>query len=107
MTQADDLDKSAERQRLKEKKKERKRKQKIAQQEQNGPSAVLFSGESHLSNDISHVSSESDEESLKPLIKRPKSSHGKDTALYDEITKDVATADQKTLEEMALALLQR
>jgi hypothetical protein len=107
MTQADDLDKSVERQRLKEQKKERKRKQKMAQQEQSGPSAVLLSGESQPSNDISNVSSESDEETLRPLIKRPKSSHGKDTSLYDEITKEVATADQKTLEEMALALLQR
>jgi len=108
MAHADGLDKSAEKQRLKEKKKERKRKQKMSQQDDHGPSAVLLSGEPHQIQDISDASSESEEEVKTSQIKRPKTSFGNAAPpLYDEIKKDVASADQKTLEEMALALLQR
>lgn len=107
MTHADSLDKSAEKQRLQEKKRERKRKQKLSQQDEISSPPVLLPAESNQNDYLSDNSNYS-EVGHGSLIKRPRTSNEEDDQIKDKITKNVvASADQKTLEEMALALLQR
>ena len=106
MQDADKVDKSLQKQKLLEKKKERKRKEMPRDKSSDDSHAVVLGNAdgddgTYLPDDLaqndsysnSGIEKESDNESSMPM--------------YKKLRKEVASADQKSLEEMALALLHK
>ena len=115
MAEADTFDKTLHKQMLKEKKKERKRKEKQSLREENSSTPVVLGNAPEQAEQDEELSENSDNFSEGSKFEAESEDHSKKRSItkddnqkiYKKIKKDMATADRKTLEDMALALLQK